>query len=759
MSWQTWKSQGIAFTILLATTIFICVQIALKQPVVDVLSSQQFRWSNFGYDNNFTNHLYAPKKPSIMPKKPRTDYDYAYTVSYDNWIRGIGDNYLWNNESNSTCLYPRVPYKMNEAQAINRDILFHHKHYCESAQSFSEIFDRVITAHCPSSATLQIAEFDDIYHGEPPVFNSTDWKLIPQNQSVGSIMRGRNNQLQQLLVYTIELQETSQTSWVWCENQHQYHFALLPLKQRNETLYKEKSENIKRNFNNAVPPNVVVFIIDSTARANFFRGASSTIQYLSNLQLDRESKVKTDVLQFFRYSTVGWGTGQNLLGLAGGGCTLCRKHPFAQNCTGLAEYYDSLGYESLGYTYYINNREGNRFPWQSGAMGADNNCDFYLSQNVLPKPCKHGNDVRWAKDYALQSIALQRNMDQDVPYFVILHSQANHVTSGNLIFQYDAWVRELVEYIDKDNTILHIVGDHGSLVGASLANIFGTWEMMNPVSILMLPQWLDKRLHFLDVMRVNEQRFTNHYDMHYFFKQLLVKLLKEPMQEEMAQKVEESLPISDADRAMSYSLMDTEIPVDRDCDQINLQFCFCEVLQEIELTNSVRRRDAKYVDTIVDTINEVTGNGEWHCEVLKAREFVIEIHLENKENDYMQIVIEKFVDDVEERERLITDNRLLSFTATFRKQHSDEYKLGEIKRDGKPMPSISRLDYFKYEECLITSYQRDNFRSYDPYFAQRTGFGTDLEPIFEDYNMTTTMLTYTNKTQRHWNLRVCHCKV
>ena len=234
-------------------------------------------------------------------------------------------------------------------------------------------------------------------------------------------------------------------------------------------------------------------MIDSTSRSSFIRSAPLSVKYLSDL-MDNPlmDDPPLDIIQFFRYSTVGWGTAINLNAFISGICSTnqCGEENINQyyshsTCVGLAQFYDSMGY----FVPVIMKRTPTQ-KWQSHT-----NCDFYLSENVVPKQHKLINryDIEvFINDIALSSINdLQRNSDSDIPYFVILHGQSNHVqASESKLFTLDKYIRKLLQDIDKTNTILHIISDHGSMVGDSVKNLYGRWEISNPVSIMLLPKYL-----------------------------------------------------------------------------------------------------------------------------------------------------------------------------------------------------------------------------------------------------------------------------
>ena len=131
--------------------------------------------------------------------------------------------------------------------------------------------------------------------------------------------------------------------------------------------------------------------------------------------------------------------------------------------------------------------------------------------------------------------------------------------------------------IDKTNTILHILSDHGSMIGDSVTNLFGRWEISNPVSIMMIPKYLKKqRIVNIDMLKRNEQKMVTHFDLHLFYKELMVQFAQNTENMEIN---ELTLPKLSNGEILSKSIISTEIASDRDCVGIANGFCFCDLFQ------------------------------------------------------------------------------------------------------------------------------------------------------------------------------------
>ena len=72
-------------------------------------------------------------------------YNLDYMQSFENWIRGLGDNFMLNNITNSNCLFPpSVPFKMDKNQVVNPDITFSSVHHCNTkpGPKFSDLLQQ-----------------------------------------------------------------------------------------------------------------------------------------------------------------------------------------------------------------------------------------------------------------------------------------------------------------------------------------------------------------------------------------------------------------------------------------------------------------------------------------------------------------------------------------------------------------------------------------------------------------------------------------
>ena len=113
--------------------------------------------------------------------------------------------------------------------------------------------------------------------------------------------------------------------------------------------------------------------------------------------------------------------------------------------------------------------------------------------NALDINCRHaqyfGSEAwvdcgRAAEDLLAHAEDILVHYDALLPYFMLV--QNNHCSDD--VFQFlDSNLRRFVERLDLGTRVLHIVADHGSLVGASTSTQLGRWEVANHVSLLFAP--------------------------------------------------------------------------------------------------------------------------------------------------------------------------------------------------------------------------------------------------------------------------------
>ena len=667
----------------------------------------------------------------------------------------LRNTYL-SNKDMKNCKFPFVPYQLTKSQGLNNDPFYEEQHECYSWK-FSKIHGRTITVNCKHRKRgVYYFQNESLFISDHRTITDEQW--IKFNKSDPKQYNKKHNQ------YILYLNDNTQITWIKCNFHYNYHLSLLPmnkhlpnqyqkLKQLHDELY---SKNIAQNMK---PPNLVLFVLDSTSRSNFIRACPESVNYLSVLMTNKNSPV--GIYQFFRHSTIGWGTSINLGGLLGGQVSGDSKNN--DNLMGLGQFYENMGYYVPGLHEWKENKKY-RASWQE-------NWAFVLSKNFGNEYCwiKQRDDIEMYTEFILENINNLSKNDDKLPYFLVLHSIANHAANGAYMFNLDRYFKKLFEYIDFENTILHIVGDHGCLVGDSTTTIFGRMEVKNPISILIIPKNKTIIERFDKYLSINQQRMVTHYDFHRFYKTLPLLFIQNGEKDDLIyqdmydldfENIGISLP-KKKKKKLAASILTEEIPNDRSCDGIDQGFCFCDTKQSLVIDYDLNKEYYdKLMDLTINTMNNLTGNGNWNCVKYLTQDFEIVLHLENDARTNIEIVIEKKHDDMDVNEYKILkkNNRWLTFVAEIRtRKNGKELFIPIIERSKWKIPAITRIDWFKYEKCLITHYNPYDVFPDDKADViasnKRRNPLDGLHPIFRDYNLTRFVIA----TQSVWNLRVCTC--
>eukprot|EP01083_Nonionella_stella_P298382 1012852_1 len=596
-------------------------------------------------------------------------HDESYLLGHDHWVRGLA--------------------------VFNKDPFYEEIHECYSWQ-FSQIYGRVVTVQCNNQKhgvhyfeheTLFIADHRDIRENQWIAFNKSDDKQYSK----------QHNQ------YILYLDRNTQITWIRCNFHYNYHLSVLPLRTHLPREYTKIKKRYDALYDGGVkPPNVVLFVLDSMSRSNFMRSSAQTVAYLSTLMTNEASPVS--IYQFFRHSTIGWGTSINLGALLG---------------RNLSSFYERMGYYVPG-LYEWRKNDKYKALWQDDST-------FALSTNFGNEYCwvKQREDVEMFTQFVIQSVNELAAKD-GMSYFVVLHSMANHAANGAYAWNLDRHLRRLVEYVSFENTIVHIVGDHGCLVGDSTTNIYGRMEARNPVSILIVPKHIVMRHSLHKYLHSNQQRLVTHYDFHRFYKSIpLLYSAHEPQQYS----------------AHSKGIMTEYIARNRSCDGVADGFCFCDTKHPIKIEHSNAEYFNEFVSIAIDRMNDLTGNGQWNCITYDPSDFVVVLFLQNELKTSAEVVIEKRHRTVDEDEYqlLKQKNRWLSFVVEFR-MNKETIEIPLVERSKWKIPAITRIDWFKYETCLITHY--DPYLIFPNHKADQIASNKKrnpldgLHPVFKDHNLT-----------------------
>eukprot|EP01083_Nonionella_stella_P076151 207362_1 len=693
--------------------------------------------------------------------------------SFEQWIKGIGDTKLSNEGFSETCVVPNIAgFGLSKHTVTHQSPFYTQIHNCNDKQKWSQLIEitkheRYVMINRAKFKCNQIFEYQSpsILRGNVDKVNEDDlWEEITDYDHDASLIK-------------LTLHKNTQSVWLACRLPRRtiwnHYVSVLPLKIRSPSNYESQLRKYKMHkFDKQNMPNVILFVVDSTSRSNFHRGSVSTDDYLE--QVMQHEKREFELFEFFRHSTVGWGTGKNLMGMVQGG-----NHMKLE--LDLFEFYHKMGYIVPGIEEYLEVIDKNWDAKNESNIYAPEQWDqtnqyvFYLTKNVFHFNCKHVQyySTEAMVEFVIDAVNVVYNeYDSPLPYFMVVHMEDNHRADGWFSYVLDRYFRRLVEYFDFSNTIFHIIGDHGSLVGTSTSTQFGRWEASNPISLMFVPLNLFPADN-MDILRANQQRFVTHYDFHVFFKQipLLFTDLYGSHALEDIEWINESLPVQPMEpkrtrhrmTKMYRNIYSEVVDVNRTCAEIDAPkgFCFCDIPMDVAITPELIERDAHLIDYAVNTINNLTGNGKYDCEVLDPSQFTVTTHLEHVHtHGDIQLVLQQISDATQtsdEYQNALRKNKVLSYMAYIESDNKKDMKLQipDVDRDGMMVPLIERLDYFKFEQCITREYDIVSFKKDDEFKEQFEDTNNDLPPVmFANMNYTKALL----RKQQPFNLRLCKCK-
>ena len=194
----------------------------------------------------------------------------------------------------SNCIYRAIPNQLDYDQAFETKVV-HDDRVDAMRIQFSFLWQRTILVHSDEVDAVCVSKIEYL---ESPRLESGSWdRFIAESGSWKQleIEHGRQS--------VLHLQPKTQSVWIQCDDDYRlrnYHLSPIPLDRLNPKMYASKTSKIRKYFGERTPPNILIFVIDSTSRSNFHRSAVSSVQYLTDLMREVDA-APNYVFQHFRY--------------------------------------------------------------------------------------------------------------------------------------------------------------------------------------------------------------------------------------------------------------------------------------------------------------------------------------------------------------------------------------------------------------------------------------------------------------------------
>ena len=164
-------------------------------------------------------------------------------------------------------------------------------------------------------------------------------------------------------------------------------------------------------------------------------------------------------------------------------------------------------------------------------------------------------------------------------------------------------IRDLKTKGHLNNTLLIVMGDHGSRFGKMRMEIQGKLEERLPLFSMILPPWFSERYPKLYAnLRINTNRLTSWYDLHATFRHIL-------HYPDLPSKVKHG-----------QSLL-KEVPASRTCAQANVaeHWCPCQKWSAVDPSDSHVQNAALAVVEFINSLNSEHDLGKKSCETLSLK--------------------------------------------------------------------------------------------------------------------------------------------
>lgn len=285
-----------------------------------------------------------------------------------------------------------------------------------------------------------------------------------------------------------------------------------------------------------------LIILDSTSRHDFMRSLPKTV--------NRLRQGFYDVYEFFRHSSVMWGTPNNVPAIIKGcndwkgrGGVLCDKHKALHALVPLQQNYSR-------------------------------------SRPLFGTIATKDESVEWCFNQALTN----------AKYFAC-HLNQNHGGTVKGLVRYDKHFASLITEVMRPDTLLVFVGDHGKYYGPIYEHMYGRFESANPVLIMVAGAKVFTA-HEWAILRHNQHKFTTHFDLHYTLAKVLTG----------------SAPL-----LPRYAMLLHHSRVkDRSCAEAHVHDTFCSCQQNVSVP-PLELLEKRWKGPIANTLSKWTGAGTGDC--------------------------------------------------------------------------------------------------------------------------------------------------
>ena len=442
-------------------------------------------------------------------------------------------------------------------------------------------------------------------------------------------------------------------------------------------------------------PNVYIFLFDSTSRELFHRQVPT---FLNALQ-QKVSKVNATLVEFLRYSTIGWGTAPNTkilyrgCGLIPGGT---RKYRCNSSHATLSSLYGSYGYALLG-----------------GADLYESPESLYLGEipdKFVSRGCKYGTSgTALMVDRFVKLYESTKEMDPSLPQYFAIHESENHGGSGIC----DQCLMPLLDVIDLEHSILVLTADHGKRYGKTKSA-----ESSNPLSLISLPNSF-----VTPILLANQDKLVTHWDIHEMLSTLLPPKSPDAYCKSLKNCSWRTKPCPLLKYPWAINPRITAVDPSRTCEEAMAfnKYCYCNrASAKIVLANTPFFQTSLH--EIIWNLNAYTGNGTKPCHSFVTAEFEI-TDIKKHKNNFELILAKKRQNKPRFLVFLTLSGRLMFYTNSY----------GQEK-----MPHIVRLDKFGKMPCL-------------------GDMGEDEHPPLFQNNSLNHEIWVNGSYSQDWNLRWCYC--